>query len=267
MKIKKTIELHLLSFMLMTGLAAGDIFHFTNSAPDQNWTNVNNWVCAEKREERVLPGAADEARIDHAAVRITTAVTAGYLRSGIGGPGTVIIDGGSLVTVGRSEYSPITYNSPAVIIVTNGGSALFNFYFMVGCLNYPEARMEIYDGTVRVSGTYYHVRNYAAPDSMSARTVIHKGGLLEVDMLELNTGVMDIAGGKVIVRRSRADQISQWVAEGRIVAMGGAAGWTIKVVRDPETGYTALAAEPADASLFIGMRSPAPARYGKKERI
>ncbi|MCU0857542.1 MAG: hypothetical protein MUC65_03960 [Pontiellaceae bacterium] len=267
MNIKKTIKLCSLGFAAAAGMAAADVFHFTSPGADQNWTNVTNWVCIKEREDRVLPGNTDQARIDHVAVRITTAVTVGYLRSGVGGPGTVIIDGGSLVTVGPGKFSSASYNSPAIIIVTNGGSALFNFYFMVGCLNYPEARMEIYDGTVRVSGTYYHVRNYAAPDPMSTRTVIHEGGLLEVDVLELNAGVLDIAGGKVIVRRSRADQISQWVAEGRIVAMGGAAGWAIKAVLDPETNYTVLVAEPSAAPLSVGMRSPVPSCFGKEKRI
>ncbi|MCU0857543.1 MAG: hypothetical protein MUC65_03965, partial [Pontiellaceae bacterium] len=70
MNITKTMSLCALSFAVMAGMAAADLFEFVNSGADQNWTNVNNWVCSTKDREKGLPGAADEARIGNATVRI-----------------------------------------------------------------------------------------------------------------------------------------------------------------------------------------------------
>jgi hypothetical protein len=178
--------------------------------------------------------------------RITTPVTIGYLKvgaNGIGVNGKVIIDGGSLVTTGISDYNSASQSANGSIIVTNGGTAVFNSRFYAG--NKPEGvgTLFIEGGSVRVASTFCHHMEYTGTNTLYTRTIIGEAGLLDVDMLVLNAGVMDIAGGTVVVRMGHVEQINHWIAEKRIVAMGGTEDWRVKVKYDPVTGYIVLSAE------------------------
>jgi hypothetical protein len=258
------MKLCALSFAVTAGIAGADTFRPVRLETDRNWTNINLWFSTNRPGEKVFPGDADETRISGGAVRITTPVTVGYLKVGSEGSGTVIIDGGTLVTVGTSDYNSASFNAPGTLIVTNGGSAVFNSRFMVGFKNYGGGRVEIYDGTVRVARSYFHNKDYTGSEPINTRTTVHQGGVLEVNELILNSGVINIAGGTVMIRKGYVEQITHWIAEGRIIAMGGAAGWKIKVTVDPSTGHIVLTAELSGESFSVGMRSPVPSCFGKK---
>jgi hypothetical protein len=273
MNIKKTMNCYLLSIVIMTGWVHAARIVFTGAGGDDCWTNEANWVYYKSNPiKRGTPTTADEVRLNpNTTVRITTPVTVNYLKTGVNGYGTVIIDGGSLSTVGTEDYNSASYNSLGVIIVTNGGAALFNFYFMVGFENHAGGRVEIYDGTVRVPGIYYHSKDYTGSEPVDTRTTISKGGVLDVNELTLNTGIMDVAGGTLIVRMGRAEEINQWIADGRIIAMGGAEGWKINVTVDPKTSYTVIVAEsssdpkpspvpPVSSSVLFRPVPPVPSR-------
>ncbi len=267
-----------MSLAIMAGAAGAEKVKYINPGED-NWTNGANWIYYKlKPVKRGVPTEVDDVRLCNGTVRITTAVTVSCFKVGAEGVGKVIIDGGTLVAVGTGDYNSSSYNTPGTIIVTNGGSATFYSRFMVGFEDYSGGRLEIYDGTVRVAAEYFHSKDYVGSAPVDTRTTIYQGGLLEVDTLTLNTGVMDIAGGKVIVRTGSLNQINQWIEEGGIVAMGDAEGWKINATVNPETGYITLVAEPTSepkpprkprtppvqtppsvpAPLSVGMRSPVP---------
>jgi hypothetical protein len=255
MNIKKTTRLCAAGFAITAG---ADTFKPVYSITEQNWTNSTLWISTNRPGETVFPGDEDETRICSGIIRITTRVTVGYLKVGAEGSGKVIIDGGSLVTVGSSDYNSASYKVPGALIVINGGSAVFNSRFMVGFQNSGGGRVEIYDGSIRINQTYYHNMEYNGQDKINTRTTIHAKGILDVNGLILNSGIMDVSGGTVIIRTGYAEQINQWVADGRIVAMGGAEGWKIKVTVNPSTGYITLVAEPSGETFSVGMICPVP---------
>ncbi|MCU0858381.1 MAG: hypothetical protein MUC65_08285 [Pontiellaceae bacterium] len=244
--------------MLSIAISAGaDNIRFINSGDNQNWTNADNWICTNSLKNHVIPGDDDEARIGNAAMQITTPVTVGNFKSGVGGPANVIINGGSLLAVKTCEYNSACYLFPGTLVIKNGGSAAFGSYFMVGFKDTQGGVVKIHDGTVRVARVYFHNEQYEGADPLDTRTTIYTGGLLEVGALELNAGVMDIAGGAVVVKNISLEKVFQWIEDGRLTAMGGKEGWKIKTTSDPATGYITMVAEPAPVNTPVadGVRA------------
>jgi hypothetical protein len=221
---------------------------FTGGGGDDDWNNAANW------DKGVVPGETNEAGIAVGTIKITNTVTVGYLKAGLGrtGPSKVIIDGGTFKAIGMVEYNSSTYRGYGSIIVQNGGSATFNSRFFVGFEDTPKASMILHDGTFRVASTYYHSFGYAGTEALATRTAINTGGVLDVDNLVLNSGVLDIAGGTLIVRRDISFELDQWIMNGRIIVMGGAPGWKIKATVDSTTGWTTVVAEPITAPVTVG---------------
>lgn len=249
---RKKAMLGFMGAALLIGSVRADRVDFVGRGADINWTNANNWLNTTNHLNS-LPGEGDEVRIGKGVVTLTTAVTVRSLKVGAGGPGNLIIDGGSLVSNGLKDYNSAGAKFKGSILVKNGGSATFNSYFMVGFSNVPNGSLVIDQGTVRVSGFFYHNIEYSGTEPINSRTTIKTGGLLDVDKLKLNAGVLDVAGGTLIVRQGDIGQLRAWVEEGRIIAMGGVDGWKINITIDENTGYFKISAE---MPIVLGMRSP-----------
>jgi hypothetical protein len=269
MRVKKIMKVCLPGIMILTGPVQAARIVFTGAGGDRCWTNEANWVYHNSNPiQRGIPTAADEVRMNpNTTVLITTPVTARYLKTGVNGQNTVIIDGGSLVTTGPTDYNSAGQNAFGTIIVKNGGSALFNSRFFTGNTADSKGWLIIEGGSVRVAGIYSQHLESSETNLFLTRTTVGDGGLLDVDSMILKGGVIDLTGGKVVVRTGRVEEINQWIDEGRIVAMGGAAGWKIKVTVDPAAGYIILGAEPLSAPSAVGMRRPVPSCFGKKRFI
>jgi hypothetical protein len=158
-----------------------------------------------------------------------------------------------LRAVGSNNCNAASYRCNGSIVLKNGGSAVFVSRFFVGYRDTQDGSVTIYNGTFRVENGYYHNKDYTGTNVFGTRTTINPGGLLDVNDLILNSGVMDIAGGTLIVRRNIEIEVNAWIAKGRIVAMGGQPGWNIKITIDPVTGWTSLVAEPATKPITVGM--------------
>ncbi|MBM4153368.1 MAG: hypothetical protein FJ220_07600 [Kiritimatiellaceae bacterium] len=252
--MNKRIELFFLGVALVAGSVRADRLQTVGVDVDVNWTNVNNWV--NSGNQNVLPGESDEVRIGSGTVRLTTSVIVGNLKVGaMAAKGRLIIDGGSLVTMNLKDYNSAAYKSGGSIHVKNGGSALFNStVFLVGWSNCPSGSLTIDQGTVRVSGFYCHNRFCSATNGLNTRTTINAGGLLDVNKLELSGGVVDVAGGTLIIRSASIDDVKQLVTDGRIIAMGGVDGWKIKVSLEDETGFVRVVAE--EEAITLGSLTP-----------
>ncbi|MBM4152210.1 MAG: hypothetical protein FJ220_01630 [Kiritimatiellaceae bacterium] len=213
---------------------------FTDGAMDKNWYNPNNWSGQQLTESQGIPGANAEVRITAgASINITNAVTVEYFKNGCDGgkksTGIITIDGGILLATGTVDYHSVCYNRPATLTVKNGGSATFNSRLLVGNKDYQGGSLIIHQGTVRVIGNYYHQSGYTGTAALKASTTIYTGGLLDVNDMILNAGVVDIAGGVLVIRKDAVDAVNQWISSGRIIAMSGLDGWRIKVSYDDET--------------------------------
>jgi hypothetical protein len=213
---------------------------FTGGVGDGDWNNAANWNTG------AVPGAANEAGIVSGTVKITNAVTMAYLRNGMDKavPAEVIIDGGTLRAIGFDNSNASSYGCNGSIVVKNGGLAVFSSRFLVGYKDTQSGSVTIYDGIFRVESGYYHNKEYVGTNVLDTRTTINPGGLLDVNALILNAGVMDIAGGTLIVRQDISVDLDPWIAKGRMIAMGGAQGWKIKATVDLTTGWTTVVAEP-----------------------
>jgi hypothetical protein len=167
-------------------------------------------------------------------------------------PAEVIIDRGTLHAVGTNNCNAPSYRCNVAIIVKNGGSAAFTARFYVGYRDTQSGSVTIYDGTFRVTSSYYHNKDYVGTNVLGTRTTIKSGGLLDVDNLILNSGVLDIAGGTLIVRRDISVELDKWIAGGRVIVMGDASGWKIKATVDSITGWTTVVAEPMTGPFSVG---------------
>ncbi len=260
MRIKNLIKWSVLGAALMAGTVQADRVFFTGAGGSDNWLDANNWSNKDKQGAPGVPGDADQARIPGGVVvKITNAVTVGNFKCGsTEGTGTaqVTIDGGSLVTGKNVDYNSACYNVPGTLIVQNGGSAVFNTRFMVGFLDAQGGSLVIHDGTVRVADIFYQNMKYTGTDILNTRTTINTGGVLDVNDLILNAGVMDVAGGTLIIRRSILHIVEQWIIDGRIIPMGGQPGWKLKVTPDDATGWITIVAEAMTEPFTVGMLEP-----------
>ncbi|MCU0858538.1 MAG: hypothetical protein MUC65_09075, partial [Pontiellaceae bacterium] len=197
MPAKKTMCLFALGVMALIHSVQAERFDFIGyKNENNNWTNEALWVYSDKKTPSGIPGPLDIARLlNGAKAEITSDVVVGSIHLASAGSATLIINGGSLTATLTSDYNSVGYASFGSIVVQNKGSATFNSRFFVGHLNAPSGSLTIHEGTVRVANAFYHNENYAGSEVLYTRTTIHKGGLLDVDSLMLNAGVMDIAGG------------------------------------------------------------------------
>lgn len=256
-----------LGFVITTGFAPADVFRFANSTGDGNWTNPANWINETSPEKPGVPDSRDEVRIGNAAVKLTTSVTVDLLKAGDAGAGvevadgesaTVVIDGGELLATGSAGFNSASYKMPGTLIIQNGGSASFGSYFMVGHKKTQGGSVIIHKGTLRVANKYVHNMYYEETDLLNTRTTINHGGLLEVGDLKLNAGLIDLAGGTLIIRRLAIVEVEEWVKAGLIIAMDGAEGWKISAAFDDITGWTTVVAEPLPGQqpFTVGALSP-----------
>ncbi|MBM4151925.1 MAG: hypothetical protein FJ220_00175 [Kiritimatiellaceae bacterium] len=263
MNIQQIVSACILGAFVTTGMAQVEtnFIIFTGGAMDKNWYNPNNWSYQKFTGSPGVPDTHAEVRVTAgASLDITNAVTVEYFKNGCEGrkgiAGNVMIDGGILLATGTTQYNSVCFNRRASLTVKNGGSATFNTRLVVGFKDCQGGSLVIHDGSIRVVGTYYHQTDYTGTEAINTRTTIHTGGLLDVNDMILNAGVVDIAGGVLLIRGLAVDAADQWVSSGRIIAMNGIDGWQIKVSYDEETGWTKLTAE--QEPILLGQNSPAP---------
>lgn len=265
MRTKRNIVIGAIGWLLVTGSALAQEHYFVwEGGADASWDDPANWtenrvtvtnaqgVTITLSEKTCCPGPESQVRIGSSVLRITNDITVGSFKLGVGRSATVTIDGGTLTSTGTKEYNSASYNTSAILIITNGGSAVFKNYFMVGFRQARGGIVKIYDGTLRVENNYIHNHQYAGTEDMNTRTIVYQGGLLDVDTLVLNSGILDVAGGTVVIRgRTPAFQVKDWIQKGKIIAMSGTDGWTVRVQEDPATAWITLTAEPPSTVGFI----------------
>lgn len=260
---KKRVVTGLLGGLLLAASAmAAETFFLWVGTSDASWNDPSNWkkyqaaqgTTSQVSDESGIPGTTDQVRIGSSELRITNQVSISYFKCGVSTRATVTIDGGSLTTTGMSDYNSACFKTASGLIIKNGGSATFNSYLVVGTRQTQGGFVTIYDGTLRVPGAYFHNKDNDGTTNLNTRTTIYGGGLLDVDELALNSGVLNIAGGKVVVRgRNSFTEIEEWVRQGRIIAMDGSDGWTVYVDHDFATGWITLTAAPPTT---VGLCNP-----------
>jgi hypothetical protein len=211
---------YIMIFGLIASLSSAEIFRFTT--PNGNWMDGKNWETQNPdgtwKDAGALPRAND--RINHCfdGKTIILADDAGTIQKIDIGMGRdknhleLITNDGANLTVSE-RGSCIGKNSPGTLTM-NGGCILFKEDLNVADLE--DGTLLIEGGLIRVEDDFFHNedRNPGSPT-----TRLH-GGILDVEFMTLNKGVLDIAGGTLRIRAISKEQIQQWSFDGLMTFYG-----------------------------------------------
>jgi len=171
---------------------------------------------------------------------VTNAAVANYVVMGDNGPGgkLIITNGGSLAC-GADNASAIGYNSNALMVVENGGSASFGFQLWIGLD--PGS-----DGTLIMNGGTVSVANMFGLGWQGGKGTAHiNGGTLKLSQWDdlssiQGASVLDVAGtGMVVINGDHQASVNNYVSSGQITANGGA-GTVVVDYNNINVGKTTL---------------------------
>jgi len=250
-KLGRWIALVSITGMINTAQANEFFAFFIDMKGDGDWTNIENW------RDQYTPNTTSNVRFSHGATaRITNTVEVGAIQCGVSVSSTVIIDGGKVTATSENSYNSAgSTGHHSSLTIKNKGTFKVNSYFIVGMSNSPNTKRTIYEGTLYIARTFYQNKGYMGNAPLATRTTLYTGGVLNTGLMELNAGVLDIAGGTVIIRQDCRTQVAEWIEKGRIIAMGGVDGWKVKITQDEETGGIRLTAESEE--IVLGTAPPA----------
>lgn len=216
------------------GLDAGDV-----------WSDASNWIGDG------LPGSGSWVDVQmgwtQPCLLDSDAGTIGTLHVGVWEHGgTMTIKNGGNLTVSGGDVA-VGWNRTGTLTIETGGSLTANCLFTVGMFaDEPGSANLILDGgTLTVNNAFYH-GIYFGSNIVDVRTEIN-AGVLDVDALILDRGVMNITNGTVIVAGDVLDSVSSWIAAGRLTAFDGAG----TIVAQLGDGYTQITAIPEPATLVL----------------
>lgn len=269
--LKKTFILciSLMSYFVVSQAANPDYpnrAQFTNRGDGDRWLDPQNW------RNYSIPGTNDAVVFSPGkTARLKTSATVLAIQLGVGGSEGLIVDGGALEVVGegKHDWSIIGYKNDGTLTVQNGGSVTIKNWLLVG--KFGTGTLTIYEGSVSIGKNFrQHSQEEGPVDDSATKTTLYSGGVLEANGIDLISGVLDIAGGTLMIRQNVIMQIEQYVEAGRIIAMGGEAGWKIQASMDAKTGWTKVIAVPDNSDnsvpadeqkpICVGMRTPTPYR-------
>ena len=156
---------------------------------------------------------------------VTNAALADYLVMGDNGPGgtLIITNGGSLTPASAVNASAIGYNSNALMVVENGGSASFGFHLWIGLDPGSDGKLIMNGGTVSVAGMF------GLGWQGGKGTAQINGGTLNLSQWDyLNSiqgeSVLDVSGtGKVVINGNQQDSVNNFILSGQITNHTGTA--------------------------------------------
>jgi hypothetical protein len=209
---------------MMASVASAAIYRFDSQAAggDDDWTNGDNWVNQDDGNSKgVVPSDLDEARFNYGGAEgvLTTDVgTIAKLQLGLddtGGKLTVSSTGVLSVT---GDFNTIGWDAGGNggILIVNGGQITYGGWVSVA--NVGTGTFELNGGLVRVENAFYHNLYNNGGTASSSIT----DGLLDVNAMALNSGVMDISGdGEVLIRAGTSEaQIAGWISSGLMTING-----------------------------------------------
>lgn len=160
---------------------------------------------------------------------------------------SLTIKNGGNLTVNSGGDVSIGWNRNGTLNIETGGSLTANSLFTVGMYaDVPGyARLNLQGGNLTVNNEFYH-GIYFGGVAVDVRSQID-AGVLDVDVLHLDRGVMDITGGMVIVNGDMTGAVASWIAAGRLTAFNGAGS----IVTEVSDGRTTITAVPEPATMVL----------------
>ena len=210
------------------------------------WSEPSNWSTG------VLPEADEKVQLFHPAAQpcildSDAGVTIGSLVIGDNnGPVSMIVCDGGLLTVGN--WAAAGYNRSGSLTV-EGGEITCLSIFAVGMYDdvAGAASLTMSGGQMTVSGTFFHGLYYDGSAAMEVRSQLD-GGTLEVGGINLATGVMNIAGGTLVVNGDVTALLESYKQSGRLTAYDGSGGiqYDFGATHPGKTTVTAIPAVEGD---------------------
>ena len=153
---------------------------------------------------------------------VTNAALADYVVMGDDGPGgTLNIAAGGSLTCGSVSASAIGYNSNAVMVVENGGSANFGYQLWIGLDPGSDGTLIMNGGTVSVANMFglgWNGGKGTAQINGGTLTLAQWDDLLSIQ----GTSVLDVSGtGVVVINGNHQQSVNDYVLSGQITNHAG----------------------------------------------
>ncbi len=190
-----------------------------NPSTTGKWNERTNWTGF------VRPGSITKVTFNVVGAipcTVTDAAVADYVVMGDNGPGgTLIITNGGSLTCGTVNAAAIGYNSNALMVVENGGSASFGYQLWIGLDPGADGKLIINGGTVSVAGMF------GLGWQGGKGTVQINGGTLNLSQWDYfssiqGESVLDVSGtGKVVINGNQVDSVNGFISTGQITNHAG----------------------------------------------
>jgi hypothetical protein len=208
-------------FGMIATLSSAGNYRYADKNGD--WMSAENWQVQspEKkwRASQSLPGEEDEARFSFLNKTVKLSADAGtidQLRIGTDGTGgNLTVENGAKLTMITGSFIGLT--SPGKLTM-NGGTLIFKSWLSVA--DDCDGTLVLNNGLIRVDDKFHHnLYNVSGIPTTSVR-----GGMLVVSKMELDCGVLDIAGGTVRIQKVYKTDIQQWIDQGFLTFYGASEG-------------------------------------------
>ncbi len=209
------------------------------------WSDPANWSCG------VHPVGVTAAIFNFPGAipcTVNDSAMASYVIMGTNGPGgTLIITNGGTLTCGSGDATVIGWNSNALMVVENGGSAGFALHLWVGFNPGADGTLIIDAGTVWVGGMIGLGWNGG-----KGSIIITNGGRLILRQWHPTASiqgesVLEITGtGTVVITGNYVNSVSNYVSNGKITANGSP---NVAYGFDPGANETTLQVAPPQRTI------------------
>lgn len=210
--------------------------------PDGNgwWHVSSNWSGG------IIPGSVTFVYfnvLDAIPCIVTNAAFASVSRIGLNGPGgtLIITNGGSLVCSNPDEWNSIGMNNTGLMVVENGGSAIFGQHLWIGFDATAEGTLTMNGGTVSVTGMFGLGWNGGTGYANINGGTLNLNQWHPTDSVK-GASVLNVAGtAKVVINGNVVTSVGNYVSAGRITANGGA---NVYYAYDAGVNRTTISATP-----------------------
>ncbi len=226
---------------------------------------ASNWATAENWSLTTVPTAADEVIFGESSLEVCTVdadAVFGRLRMGRGGDAEMIIKTGVTMTGAGTDWNAISENSYAKLTVEAGATLDLGNHHAYFSQNGGTAEVYLY-GKIKNSSSLGLDRKSKGG---IAHVIIYEGGELVSRYVSDNSfgagAKLDIRGGTLRMTQDESE-IADFIAQGKILAYGGAGTLTLETVdMGSEVLHTVVTSSPDATPPTIASSSPADAEIG-----
>jgi hypothetical protein len=232
---------------LLAGVSLADNYRFAVNGG--NWMSGKKWQNETAKQDGwklkeglPLPDDDDTVRFNYGGAAGSLNADAGVIKQlqiGIDDlGGELTLDPGAKLVV-SSGGNMVGYESTGALTV-NGGTLSYMGELDIGYNG--DGFFEINDGVVRVDSTFCHNNH----DGYGLANSTLNGGLLDVNVMTLKSGILNVAGGVLRIRTCTKECIKRWINEGLLTFNGAISPKESDYILKPwgRTGFEIIVSSP-----------------------